>query len=114
MLAHPVLEVVGPVLGNETAIVHLNRYSRRRRSHLRRVVEAKTLASLRRRLAASHDFGDEAVELRRRNALGAPIDERQDGEEGVFIRARLPRREVRRFARYLVADAHEGSPAERV
>ena len=47
-------------------------------------------------------------------ALGAPIDERVDGEDGVFIRARLPRREVRRFARYLVADAQEGSAAERL
>jgi hypothetical protein len=32
----------------------------------------------------------------------------------VLIRARLPQREIRRFARYLVADAHEGSAAERV
>jgi GTPase len=38
-------------------------------------------------------------------ALGAPIDEREDMEEGVHVRARLPRREVRRFARYLVAEA---------
>ncbi len=37
-------------------------------------------------------------------ALGAPIDERRDTEEGVEIRARLPHREVRRFAAYLVAD----------
>ena len=38
-------------------------------------------------------------------ALGAPIDERVDTEDGVGIRARLPQREARRFARYLVADA---------
>ena len=38
-------------------------------------------------------------------ALGAPIDERLDTEEGVVIRARLPQRDVRRFARYLVAEA---------
>jgi GTP-binding protein HflX len=37
-------------------------------------------------------------------ALGAPIDERVDGPEGVLVRARLPRRELRRFAPYLVAD----------
>lgn len=37
--------------------------------------------------------------------LGAPISEREDREEGVFVRARLPRREVRRFAPYLIADA---------
>ena len=36
-------------------------------------------------------------------ALGAPIDERTDTGEGVVVRARLPHREVRRFARYLIA-----------
>ena len=34
--------------------------------------------------------------------------------QGVLVRARLPQREVRRFARYLVADAGESSAAERV
>jgi GTP-binding protein HflX len=38
-------------------------------------------------------------------ALGAPISEREDGEEGVVVRARLPRREVQRFAPYLIAEA---------
>ena len=38
-------------------------------------------------------------------ALGAPIDERSDGPEGVLVRARLPRSELRRYARYLVAEA---------
>jgi len=38
-------------------------------------------------------------------ALGAPIEEREDGPDGVVIRAKLPLREARRFARYLVADA---------
>ena len=37
--------------------------------------------------------------------LGAPIEERVDTDEGVYVRARLPHREVRRFAVYLVADA---------
>lgn len=36
--------------------------------------------------------------------LGAPIDEREDGPDGVTIRAKLPRREARRFARFLVGD----------
>jgi GTP-binding protein HflX len=40
-------------------------------------------------------------------ALGAPVDERSDRADGVFVRARLPRREIRRFARYLVAEARE-------
>jgi GTP-binding protein HflX len=35
--------------------------------------------------------------------LGAPVAERRDTPEGVRIRARLPRREVQRFAQYLVA-----------
>jgi GTP-binding protein HflX len=62
------------------------------------------------RLLLPYDEGGKLAEL---YALGAPIDEREDREEGVLIRARLPRREVRRFARYLVADAPEGSAAER-
>ena len=37
-------------------------------------------------------------------ALGAPIEEREDGPDGVQIRAKLPRREARRFARYLVVE----------
>ena len=36
-------------------------------------------------------------------ALGAPIAERRDTGEGVRVRARLPRREIARFARFLVA-----------
>ncbi len=36
--------------------------------------------------------------------LGAPIAERRDTDEGVHIRARLPRSDAARFARYLVAD----------
>ena len=38
-------------------------------------------------------------------ALGAPIEEREDTPEGVLVLARLPRREIRRFAPYLVAEA---------
>jgi GTP-binding protein HflX len=36
-------------------------------------------------------------------ALGPPIESRQDQEDGVLIRARLPERDVRRFARFVVA-----------
>jgi GTP-binding protein HflX len=39
--------------------------------------------------------------------LGAPIAERRDTPEGVRIRARLPRQEIRRFAGFLVAGDHE-------
>ncbi len=63
------------------------------------------------RMLLPYEDGAKLAEL---YALGAPIDEREDGEDGVFIRARLPQRDVRRFARYLVAEAHEGSAAERV
>src|SRR3954468_12431443 len=38
-------------------------------------------------------------------ALGAPIEERRDEAEGVFVRARLPRRDLVRFAPCVVADA---------
>jgi GTP-binding protein HflX len=55
------------------------------------------------RLLLPHSEGGKLAEL---YALGAPIDEREDGEEGVYVRARLPRRELRRFAPYLVAEAH--------
>jgi len=63
------------------------------------------------RLLLPYDEGGKLAEL---YALGAPIDEREDSEEGVLVRARLPSREVRRFARYLVADSGESSAAERV
>jgi GTP-binding protein HflX len=42
-------------------------------------------------------------------ALGAPVDERVDRPEGVFVRARLPRADVRRFAPYLIAEPGEVS-----
>jgi GTP-binding protein HflX len=38
-------------------------------------------------------------------ALGPPIESRTDREDGVLIRARLPERDVRRFARFLVSAA---------
>ena len=46
-------------------------------------------------------------------ALGAPVDERADRPEGVFIRARLPRSEVRRFAPYLIIEPREVSARSR-
>jgi len=45
-------------------------------------------------------------------ALGAPIDERLDTEDGVSIRARLPLRDARRFARYVVAGASTSRAAK--
>ncbi|MGZ4398151.1 MAG: GTPase HflX [Gaiellaceae bacterium] len=54
------------------------------------------------RLLVPHDEGGKLAEL---YALGTPIDERRDVPEGVYVRARLPRSAVRRFAPYLVAEA---------
>jgi GTP-binding protein HflX len=54
------------------------------------------------RLLLPYDEGSKLAEL---YALGAPIDEREDHPDGVLVRARLPRRELRRFAPYLVAEA---------
>jgi GTP-binding protein HflX len=61
------------------------------------------------RLLLPYEEGGKLAEL---YALGAPIDEREDSEDGVLVRAKLPAHEVRRFARYLVADA-AGTAAER-
>ena len=46
---------------------------------------------------------DEGTALSALYALGAPIDERQDTDAGVLIRAKLSHRDARRFARYLIA-----------
>jgi GTP-binding protein HflX len=58
------------------------------------------------RLLLPYDEGGKLAEL---YALGAPIVEREDRPEGVFVLARLPQRELRRFAPYLVADASAAS-----
>jgi GTP-binding protein HflX len=50
---------------------------------------------------------EEGARLSELYALGAPIEQRVDGPDGVHVRARLPRRELRRFAQYLVAEADE-------
>jgi GTP-binding protein HflX len=56
------------------------------------------------RLLLPYAEGGKLAEL---YALGAPIDEREDHPEGVLVRARLPRSELRRFAPYLVAESGE-------
>jgi len=53
------------------------------------------------RLLVPYQDGSALAEL---YGLGAPIAERRDTAEGVRVRARLPRREIPRFARFLVAD----------
>jgi GTP-binding protein HflX len=62
-------------------------------------------------LLLPYEEGGKLAEL---YALGAPIDERVDGPDGVLIRAHLPRRDLRRFAPFLVAEAeHEQHRATR-
>jgi GTP-binding protein HflX len=51
---------------------------------------------------------DEGARLNELYALGAPIEEREDTPDGVLVLARMPRREIRRFASYLVADPSSG------
>ena len=43
--------------------------------------------------------------LRELYELGAPIEERVDRADGVLVRARLPERELARYAPYLIAEA---------
>ena len=50
---------------------------------------------------------DEGARLAELYALGAPIQERVDQPDGVFVRAHLPRRELPRFAPYLLAEARD-------
>jgi GTP-binding protein HflX len=62
------------------------------------------------RLLLPYEEGGKLAEL---YALGAPIEEREDMEDGVLVRAKLPAREVRRFAKYLVADSTAAPAVER-
>jgi GTP-binding protein HflX len=62
------------------------------------------------RLLIPYAEGSRLAEL---YALGMPVDERADRPEGVFLRARLPRSEVRRFAPYLIAEPGEVSARSR-
>lgn len=54
------------------------------------------------RLLIPHTDGARLAEL---YSLGAPIEERHDTPEGVLVLARLPRPDLPRYARYLVAEA---------
>ena len=54
------------------------------------------------RLLVPYEKGRELAEL---YALGTPIEEREDTPEGVLVVARLPRRELARFAPFLIAES---------
>jgi GTP-binding protein HflX len=58
------------------------------------------------RLLVPYEDGSRLADL---YALGAPIEERQDTEEGVLVRARLPQHELQRWAQYIVHEAHASS-----
>ncbi len=54
------------------------------------------------RMLLPYAAGDRLSEL---YALGTPIEEREDTPDGVLVIARLPRRDLPRFAAYLIADS---------
>jgi GTP-binding protein HflX len=54
------------------------------------------------RMLVPYEEGGKLSEL---YALGTPIEEREDTPNGVLLIARLPRRELTRFAPYLIADS---------
>jgi GTP-binding protein HflX len=54
------------------------------------------------RLLLPYEEGGRLSEL---YALGAPIESREDTPDGVLVVARLPRRDLRRYAPFLIADA---------
>ena len=60
------------------------------------------------RLLVPYEDGSRLSEL---YALGAPIEEREDTPDGVLVVARLPRRDIHRFAPYLIAEASQRESA---
>ena len=57
---------------------------------------------------------EEGARLSELYALGTPVEEREDTPDGVVVVARLPRRDLVRFAPFLVAEArHDASSAAR-
>jgi GTPase len=62
------------------------------------------------RLLIPYAAGDKLAEL---YELGAPVDERIDRAEGVFVRARLSHADVRRFAPFLVLEEDASQEAGR-
>jgi GTP-binding protein HflX len=61
------------------------------------------------RMLVPYEEGGKLSEL---YALGTPIEEREDTPDGVLLIARLPRRELARFAPYLIADSSARSAGD--
>src|SRR5215203_1424969 len=76
-LAHPVLQVIGPIAGNQPPVVDLDRDPRRALPHLRGVVEPQPLVAAGRRRVLGDGVGEEAVQLRRRHPLGRLVGQLQ-------------------------------------
>src|SRR5215218_9917726 len=62
------------------------------------------------RLLIPYEAGDRLAEL---YELGAPVDERTDRPDGVFVRARMGHSDLRRFASFLVLEEDEASQGTR-
>ena len=62
------------------------------------------------RLLIPFEAGDKLAEL---YELGAPVDERTDRADGVFVRARLGHADLRRFASFLVLEEDEAFQGRR-
>src|SRR3954452_23899853 len=75
--AQPVLEEVGVVAGDALARVDLHREPRRGDADLRHVQHLQAVALLGRRLALLGELGEEAVELRRRDAVVHAVAEHE-------------------------------------
>jgi GTP-binding protein HflX len=61
------------------------------------------------RLLVPYEQGGKLSEL---YALGAPVEEREDTPDGVLVIARLPRRDLPRFAPFLIADESDATHRE--
>src|ERR1700733_10534975 len=77
VLAHAVLQVVGPVADDQLAVVDLDRDPHRALSHLGRVVEPQAPAAARGRRHFGDDVGDEAVQIRGGDALAGAVGQLQ-------------------------------------
>jgi GTP-binding protein HflX len=62
------------------------------------------------RMLVPYEDGGQLSEL---YALGTPIEEREDTPDGVLLIARLPRRELTRFAPYLIAEPSSSDRSHR-
>src|SRR4029077_9323394 len=77
VLAHAVLQVVGPVADDQLAVVDLNRDPDRALANLGRVVEPQAAAAARGRRRFGNNGGDEAVQVGGRDPLAGAVGQLQ-------------------------------------